>query len=180
MPRIRPLSPDEAKRTLANRLGPRVDRLRQFSTNFGLRPYRVFLVWTRYSGDERGEGDEHELRRVEVLPTPRVTALDNLTYGPVSTGVLPSGSVRIDRVSTTFTEDQLMGRLANGDSLPNPRDFFYEIVEDGRTSEAPARLKFRPLSNPALLPGKQMWTLMLERISEDRTRAGKSRAGDDE
>lgn len=108
--RIGPLTPGQARATLAHRLSPTVDRLRQRLTTFGLRSDRVFLVWTTFSGAARGEGDERELARVELLPTPRVSDMTAINFQPYAAGILPNGVLRIDRISNLYTEDQLRGR----------------------------------------------------------------------
>lgn len=59
----------------------------------------------------------------------------------------------------------------------DPRvEFFYEIVERAPNAQ---RQKFRLASVPFKRKGQFDWTLMLERISEDRTRAGASKIGVD-
>jgi hypothetical protein len=192
VPRPRPLSPERARHTLANRLGRVFDRARQFATKYGVRPYRVFLTWTQWEGGgavERGEGREILYRRIEILPTPRVTSLDNLSFSLAHAGVIPVGSVRLDRVSIyRFTEDVLSGKAFPDDPLPfgevrgekhipEPFEFFYEIVEDGRGDCPPKRSRFRPMNRPMRRAGKVDWTVMLERTSEDRTRQDKSAIG---
>lgn len=177
MPRPRPLSPLEARQTIASRFGPRADRLRQIATRMGVRPYRVFLVWTKATGEERGEGTTKEVARREILPTPRVQSLDAVTFNPFHAGVAPVGSVRIDRISATMTADELRGLIVPErpeGSVPEPYDFFYEVVEDGRGDPRPTREKFRLLSEPFRRAGKVDWTLMLERVSGDRARDGSS------
>jgi len=162
MPRVRPLpSFEHARRTLAHKLTPKADRIRQFKTKFGLRSKRVFLVWTQWSGEIRGEGDERERARVELLPTPRVSDLTAISRQPRPTGIWPEGTLRVDEISAAaYNRDNLKGLtipdvpyvVFNGacssgpiglNSKPvdgnefNPQDedhvdFFYEIVEDGR------------------------------------------------
>ncbi len=181
MPKPKPLTPEEAKRSLANRFGPRADRLRQLNTKYGMRPQRVFLVWTKFTGDERGEGRENEVRRVEILPTPLVTSLDAIALNPFTAGLIAMGSVKVSEISMAcFTADMLRGRTSGKDIIPEPVSFFYEIVEDGRADAEPARQKYRPASQPVLVPGDLHWLITLERISEDRDREGKSRLGPDE
>lgn len=207
MPRVRALTPAEAKKTFANRFGPTADRLRQFATKFGVRPYRCFLTWTKWVGGtaddaERGEGVEVIVARAEILPTPRVVSLDNLALSPFHAGVLPVGSVRVDRISlATFTEDSLLGKavpsnafLQDGQTpvdasalpfgekpgekhIPEPFEFFWEIVEDGRGDDPAKRARFRPLNRPFRRAGKVDYSIMLERTSEDRTRDDKSAIG---
>jgi hypothetical protein len=252
------LTPTQAKSTLANRFGPIADRLRQLATNFGIRPYRVFLTWTKWTGVERGQGTEVMLRRAEILPTPLVVSLDNQVNSPMHAGVLPVGTLRVSRISVaSFSRDILLGKALPGDNvtvhtdgltpapdclpfpgsrtaskpldanmggglppigqndgmtepgypapanqlvlgnqanapqvfdgdalpfgmnprekhIPEPVDFYYEVVEDGRHDLPPKRMRFRPYGEPMLNAGNVEWTLMLERESEDRTRFDES------
>lgn len=157
-----------------------MDRVRQIATNLGIRPYRVFLTWTKWGGEEIGEGDETLVQRIELLPTPRVRSLDNITLAPFHAGILPEGSLRVDQISTTYTLDQLMGRMqpvAHEDHIPEPYDFFYEVVEDGRGDPSPVRMRFRLFGTPHRLPDSVQWQLVLQRTSEDRTRDDKSAFG---
>jgi hypothetical protein len=191
VPRIRALSPHEARRTLANRLGPLGDRLRQIATNLGVRPYRVFLTWTVWQGGgpvERGEGTEKLLQRIEILPTPRVQSLDSLSFSLAHAGVIPIGSFRVDRITERLTEDVLLGKafpwnpLPFGESpqekhIPEPYEFFWEVWEDGRGDDPPKHSRFRPMNRPMRRAGKLDWTIMLERASIDRTRLDQSAIG---
>lgn len=205
MPRVRPLTPEQARSTFANRFSRLTDRTRQFATKFGVRPNRVFLRWTKWSGTERGEGQEQTVLTFEILPTPRVTSLDMLTFSLAHAGVIPVGSVRVDRISVAlFTSDILLGKAwPNAHSkpgeerktlmpivapmpgmhrsephIPEPYEFFWEVVEDGRGDDPAKRHKFRPMSAPFRRAGKVDWTIMLERVSLDRTRQDKSAIGE--
>ena len=201
MPRPRPLDPTEAKNTLAHRLAGRVDRLRQFSTRFGLRSTRVFLVWTKYTGEERGEGNENELARVEILPTPFVSDESAIVRNPYSAGMLPNGVLRVSRISARFTADHLSGvripqyvdpgecggsgEITNLSDEPSgadfnidqPYDFFYELSEDGRGANPSERERFRIYGGPARNEGGVEWIVTIERISEDFKRDGTSDYG---
>jgi hypothetical protein len=68
-PAIRPLSDWEVDRSLGEDLIDVADDIRQLYTEFGLRPYRVFLVWVRYTADENADGiiDDGE----DLITTPR-------------------------------------------------------------------------------------------------------------
>ena len=99
---------------LAQRLQPTVDRLRARMTRFGLRPYQVFMVWTRWSGIERGEGAERELARIEIVPRPKVDDLTRVSLSPFSAGILPVGSLSISEVSGMLTADNLRGYAVPG------------------------------------------------------------------
>lgn len=170
MPRPRPLQPFEARRSLANRLSPMADRLRQFCTKFGLRPYRVFLVWSVFDGEERGEGAEREIARVELLPTPRVADLTALQQSPYVAGVLATGTLRLDRISAGFTAAQLSGLEIPGKGqdfdMPRNVDFWYEMREDGRGGDVPVPLRFRLAASPFRAAGKVAWSVNLETQNE--------------
>ena len=182
MPKPNPLTAERARRSLAHRLGKRVDRIRQLATRLGIRPYRVFLVWTKFTGEERGEGNEGLIKRLEILPTPKLIDLSNVTFSPVAVGTLPIGAIRLERVSVSFTEDVLMGRQVPEahEVPPEPYDFFYEVVEDGRGDNPAERKKFRMVGTPHRHAGGVHWRLTLERISEDMKRDGTSAYGDDD
>lgn len=115
---IRPLAPGEAARTLAQRLSRTVDRVRQKNTDIGLRPRRVFLVWTHFTGEERGEGYEHMFAEHEVLPTPMVQDLSSISRRPYSIGVFKEGTTRVTEISVgAYTEDMLMGLVIPREGL---------------------------------------------------------------
>lgn len=174
MPKIRPLTSAEAKRSLAHRLGVKVgDKVRQLATKFGIRPHRCFMVWGKWTGDARGEGTFEEVTRTELLPTPRVSSLDSVALDPRMAGVLPMGTIRVDQVSVSYTEDQLTGlKFAGGKHIKEPFDFFYEIVEDGRGDDPPPRARFRLSGKPFRRAGQVDWSILLERQSEDLDRDG--------
>ncbi len=198
MPKPKAITPDQARRTLAHRLGPRVDRLRQLSTRFGLRPYRVFLTWTHSQGAVVGRGDENVVARVELLPTPRVTDMTALARRPWSVGQLPEGTIRVDRISVLFTADNLSGMVIPGTPLrrrpsgdrvggtaltPNadPQvDFFYEVVEDGRGDEPARRERFRLYGAPYRDAGMVHWVVLLEAASDPTDRAGNPRTSEED
>lgn len=166
MPKVRPLSPFEAKATLANRFGKVADRVRQIATVLGIRPYRVFLVWSQYSGSERGEGTSKEVKRIEILPTPQVISLDSVALSPQAAGILPMGSVRVNEISISFTMDQLKGRWfpdPNELDVPNNYEFHWEIIEDGRGDSVPEVMRFRLAADPFRRGDMVDWTVNLER-----------------
>lgn len=176
MPKVRPLTALQARRTLAHRLGPRVDRVRQIATNLGVRPYRVFLTWERWTGRERGEGKELLVRRTEILPTPKVEDLASVTFTPFAIGMIPVGSLRVSRISVAaFTQDLLTGKMVpkeHEEHIPEPYEFFYEVVEDGRGDDPAARQKYRLLSAPYRKAGGVHWQIVLEKVSPDMGRDG--------
>ena len=179
----RQLTALEARRTLANRMVPTVDRLRQMLTRYGLRPYNVFLAWHYWTGKERGEGYEKECKRIALVPNPKVEDLSSVALNPFSAGVVPIGTVRLSRISGAYTADVLMGRMLpkeHEDHIPEKWVFFWEIVEDGRGDDPPLRQKYRPLSQPMRRAGEVDWTIILERVSEDLDRNGEPKTDVDE
>lgn len=184
MPKPRALRPDELKRTLVGRFtGTQdrpglADRLRQLHTKFGARSVRVFLVWTKWTGAERGEGVEQTIRELEILPTPKVSDLTGITMRAAAAGKYPEGSLRVDEVSATLAKETLTGRLIpGGPALEEPYDFFYELRDDGREGVSPLRQRFLLYGEPARKETNISWSLYLQRASADRTRSGQSSAG---
>lgn len=184
--KIKPLTPREGRRSILNRIGHVVDKARQVGeVRVGLRSRRVFLVWTLWSGAERGAGDEVEFRRMELLPTPRTTGIDAVARQSFSAGVLPEGSIRVELVSVRYTEEQLRGKVLPPagecaeptvwDPAPANGSFFYELVEDGRGDELPSRQRYRLGSQVWRREGRVSWSFTLERASEDATPEGPSR-----
>ncbi len=184
MAKLHGLDAGQARQSLLARLAgtptrPGVlDRARQIAVNLGARPYRVELVWTTWTGAERGEGTEREIARLELLPTPQVTDLTSVALNPYSAGKLPVGSVRLSEVSAgRYTEDLLRGlRLPDGSELDEQRmDFYVDVHEDGRNLAPGAsaeRKRFRVMAGPHLSPCCTQYALVLERTSKDPSRDG--------
>ena len=168
MPTPKPLTPGQAAHTLAHRFAQRADRLRQLGVRMGVRPYRVFLVWSKASGAEVGEGHATEVSRREILPSPKVRT--NLTRTLLSGGIVPMGSVELTEVSALLTYEQLVGRDVpdKGElSAPGPYEFHYEVVEDGRDGSQPRPQLYRPFGEPFRDPGNVQWKLTLAPVSEE-------------
>lgn len=192
MVKIRPLTDREARSSLVNRLSGTVDRVRQIATRLGARPYRVFLTWTRWTGSERGDGDEVLMLRREILPTPKVDSLDAVTFSIFHAGTIPAGSIKVTEISVAaFTEDQLRGLdstdpctclkvvppefvAPDGAGLLDPWDFFYEVVEDQRAECTPERMRFRLLSKPFRRATNVDFLILLEKTTPNRTREDRS------
>lgn len=171
-------TPRDAKRSLVERLsrpGGVVDRARQLATEVGARPQRVFLVWTVFTGGERGKGEERVLHRHEVTPRPRVDT-SSIQRNPMLIGIVAQGSVRVDEVTTSLTFDELLGRvLPGGSAVPADQgkvEFFYEVVEDGRGDRPPARGRFRLFNAPSRESENAQWVLLLEPTSNPMKRDG--------
>jgi hypothetical protein len=127
---VHPESP--TRRTLADSLGPTVDRIRQIRTNLGFSPYRVFLVHWRWPG-KVGLGRPVEISRTEIQPTPKVSDMNGTALALAAFGTAEGGGIFLSKVSTKYSEDDLMGLtpdmrdlVRTGTSSPSV-EFFYEV-----------------------------------------------------
>jgi hypothetical protein len=173
--RPRLISPGEAKSSLASKLASRVDRLRQIDTRLGFRPYQVYLVWTKWDGDERGDGDQRVVCRAPLLPNPMVQSLDALNKVSSGAGRYPAGTVRVTEVSATYTLEMLTGKVLPDrpeDQIPEPYQFFFEVVEDGRHGCEPDRKRFALAAEPHLDAGNFQWILVLQIMNGAMARDG--------
>jgi hypothetical protein len=181
----------DLSRTLARQLIPTADLLRDLRTRFGMRPYSVHVVRTRWSGGARGEGVETVVSDLVILPTPRIVDLSSLSVVVQSAGADELGSVQLDEISGRFTDEQLQGRHDDG-SPPNlDEQVFYEVffpqfsaatrggvlpitlpaTLGGPPVVAPRR-RFSPVSAPHYTAGRFEWVIRLERARPDRGSAG--------
>lgn len=177
-PRLRPLSPAQAKNSLAARLSKTVDKARQIEVRLGMRPYQVFLTWTTWDGDERGEGQQRVVARIPMTPTPVVSDLTALRKQPFSAGRALIGDLRLSEVSASYPLEVLLGNVIpdrGQDEVPEPFHFFYEVVEDGRycpPGEGDERKRFSLSAAPFLDAENQQWILVLQKMSGDMQRDG--------
>lgn len=199
---------DEVSRGLVDDLLDVADDIRQLHTEFGGRPFRVFLVWARWTSDEDGDGwalrgeqalaasevgvgRRVELRRVELLPTPRIEGLGGIGMTADAVGSTEGGVVEVRQISLSYTEDFLRGRVAelrdpeSADSLLPGVEFWWEIVEarpPQRRHDAtpasdvdqpdlrPLTRRFSPAATPNRAPYNFEWvvTLRLQEGASDR------------
>lgn len=180
-PRLRPLTPAQAKQSLAARLAKTVDKVRQVNVRLGFRPYQVFLTWTTWDGAERGEGNQRVVARIPMTPTPVVSDLTALRKQAFSAGRALVGDVRLTEVSANYPLEVLMGKVIpdrGEDQVPEPFHFFYEIVEDGRhcpPGEGDERKRFSLAAAPFLDAENHQWILVLDKMSGDMERDGNPR-----
>jgi hypothetical protein len=154
-----------------------VDRVRQVATDLGARPLRVFLLWTTWTGERRGEGEERVLEEVEILPTPVVSDPTAIARNPYAAGTLPVGTVSVTEISSgQYSEDVLRGwRRPSGEKLDQLKgDFCWVVREDGRTAgREPERRRFRVFGDVYLDAEGVQFKVMLERSSPDPRRDGR-------
>lgn len=164
--------------TLASRLVPVVDRVRQLYTRFGTRPYRVFLVHVKWSGTRLGEGTPMEISRRELLPTPRIVDMAATSTALAAVGLAEEGGLSIDQISAKYTEDDLTGKTPD---LQDPvlqltgmrnAEFFYEVVENRPSNPSPTRRRYVPNGVPSLSRDGFMWRVSLTKQDFNRARDG--------
>lgn len=170
---VRPMRPDEARRSLASKLVPVVDKLRQLSTEFGMRPYRVFLVHVLWSGGRLGAGTPSEISRREILPTPKVIDLSSTTELLSAFGRTEDGSLIVDEISEKYSEDDLLGATPDlvDPAVPNTgranAEFFWEVQEQRETSPVPVVRHYIVASAPMRKP-PMGWRISLAKRDADR------------
>lgn len=158
-----------------------------------MRPQRVWLVWTRFDGEERGDGKETIFARVEILPTPRVADMTAITYKSAAAGTYQDGTIRVDQISSAlFSEDELCGvkvpmRGFGGLPAPPPAgckgpefdieyadnvSFGYWVQEDGRGDDPGRIRRFALQGVPWRDASTLAWTVILHRADRDPHRDG--------
>lgn len=163
------------KDALARCLIPVADSIRDLRTQFGLRPYVVRIVRTKWTFDERGGGVEFVLNEFVLLPTPKVSDLSGLMEIASSVGLDETGGVFLSEVSGRITEDQLRGLDTDGSPVPEDEQVYYEIEFQSPSNRPNARRRFALRSAPTYLAGKFQWQFRLEKANEDRSRSGEPR-----
>lgn len=162
-------------RTLAGRLVKVADRVRDLATRFGLRPYRVYIVRTRWTAGERGAGAEYVTQELELQPTPRVASLDSLAEVIQPVGIVEEGTLRVDEISGRYQEEHLRGYGSDGAPPEPDEQVFWEVEwvrQDGQPGE---RLRFTVRGKPAYEPGRLAWSVTLTRAQQARGRQGELR-----
>lgn len=169
------LKTGEQKNTLAHKLIPVADRLRDLHTKFGGRTYKVKIIRTKWSGGRRGIGEEYVTSELIILPTPLVVDLSSLQEVLTPVGLNEVGSVQINEISGRFSEEQLRGLDSNGVEIPNDEQVYYEIefprIRDGKS---PIRRRFIISQAPNYSPYSFQWRITLSKVDEDRNALGET------
>jgi hypothetical protein len=159
------------------------DSIRDIATEFGLRPYEVSLIMTRWSGGQgmdikRGIGAEVIISTIPLLPTPLLTDMTGVAQINTPVGLDEFGEVLLTEVSARYREEQLRGLGPNGEPIEKNVQFYYEIEfpppqfadRDGQ------RRRFTIKGAPMYFADKFQWQIRLERQRGDRQRNGDTRA----
>lgn len=169
------LPEEHVGQTLVDSLVPTVDCIRDLYAELGLRPYQIMLVWSRWSGGERGRGQESVLAIWPILPTPKLQDLSAVRTQLIEIGQNEQGTVRVEQISMRYSEDLLLGRggpLPEGREIPRDVSFYWEVLlPDGVGSGV--RRRFFPVSVPSRNAMKFEWALELREIEGPRDRDGR-------
>jgi hypothetical protein len=174
-PRFTRLSSTEFGQTLGQQLIPVADDLRDLQTQFGLRPYRVRIIRTRWTGGRRGIGEEVVSSEMEILPVPLVSDLTSLAEIVSPVGLDEHGGIVLSEVSGRYTDDQLRGLDIDGTPPAEDEQVMYEVEfprSDGKPGE---RRRFHIRSAPHYFADEFQWRVPLERAHEGRDRRGELR-----
>ena len=163
--------PDAA--TLRGSIGrcliPVVDRVRDVRVGMGLRPYLVRILRTKWvGGDVRGQGTEHVIHTLTLLPVPKLIDIGSLSEIATPVGIDETGVVMVTEISGAYSEEVLLGRDAEGTPVGPDVNVWYEVEfirPDGKPGE---RRRFTIRAAPSYEPEKFQWVVRLERAREGR------------
>ncbi len=158
--------------SLAQNLVGVADNLRNLYTVFGLRPYNVSLVRTRWTGGKRNLGVEEVVDVTPVVPTPLLSDLTAVSQINSPIGLDEIGDILISEVSGAYTEDQLVG-YTKGHLIALDEQFYWEVEFpppcEGHAGE---RRRFTVNMAPMYYADRFGWEVRLTRQRIDRTRKG--------
>lgn len=158
-------------KTLAQKLIPVADRVRDLFTRFGMRPYVVRVVRIRWSAGQRGVGTPIVESSLDLLPTPLVQDLTTMTEIVQPIGLDEVGVISVSEISGRFTDGQLRAMKADGQAPGPDEEVFYEI-EFPKPNGLVDRRRFFLRSAPYYFAGKFYWQVRLERAHSDRQENG--------
>lgn len=165
------LHPVDGARTLVEDFGELADEMRQIAVDVGLHPYRVFAVRITWSGDRVGSGEPRVTLEEEFLPTPRVDLAGLRRESREPGGYVERGTIRMDRVSPRYTEDQIATLCPKGGSLPPNVEAFIEVRMDSRDPNA-IRRRFVLADPPVRRADRFDWLVRLLPQDDHRERSG--------
>ena len=165
------LDPTQYKNTLANKLIGVADSLRDLNTKFGGRPYIVRIIRTLWTEGRRGIGEEVLTFERLILPTPLVSDLSGIAEILQPVGMAEDGGVSVSQISGRYTEEELRGFDAEGHP-PNLDEKFWWEIEFPRLNGHSVKRRFSLRAQPNYSAFGFQWSVILETVDQERTRAG--------
>ena len=159
--------------TLAHRMIRVADRMRDLRVRFGLRPYVVHMVRTRWSSGVRGKGPEITISDDVLLPVPLISDLTGLALTADAAIFNEVGSLVLSEVSGQYSENMLRGRGSKGEPIPDDESFWYEVELVG--AESAERRRFSIRSAPTYQASRFQWVITLYVAAGGRGRDGELR-----
>lgn len=147
------------------------DDLRDLRVELGGRPYRIFLVKTRWTGEVRGDGVEEVFYEEELLPVPKLSTLSSVALTVQSVGLDEVGELQVSEISPRYNEFQLRGLTERGEPLEDNETFYWEVAFF-RHGVSTTRRRFLPRSTPYYDAIALQWSLGLVRAGRDRDSLG--------
>ena len=166
----------DARNLLVVNLGFTADKVRHLHAKFGTHIYRVFLHHQIWTGNLRGIGAQQTLFRREILPAPRVRDMSTMSRILRSTGITEEGDVTVDRISISYSEDDLLGKTPDLEdpNLPvtskSAIEFSWEIEESRPQTPRTLVRRFKPTG----VPDRKhvQWSISLVKADGDAKRDG--------
>lgn len=173
-PKFTQLNGMDLSRTLARKLISTVDTLRDLNTRLGFRPYEIRMVRTKWSGGERGVGQEFVVFDEPILPTPLLMGLDGVTRIVQPVGLDEVGACQVTQISGRYAEGFLTGNDADGNPLDLDVQYYFEIVfpTPGSVSDGAPRRRFYASTAPTYDASRFEWRVNLQRSHSDRRNDG--------
>lgn len=149
-----------------------LDELRQIASDLGARPYRTFLVVTRWSGGKRGRGVEVVVSETEITPSPKVDPLNSIQIAMLDVGTDEQGGLSVSEISPRYTENQLRGLSDDGTPRPENETFSWEVSLSRGDRDSKRRRRFTIQGVPSYDAGKLQWSVRLLLAGATRNAAG--------
>lgn len=146
-----------------------VDDARQILVDLGLRPYEVFSVIVRWTGGSRHRGTPQVLSETPILPVPEVRDIGSVDRAARSGGVVQRGSVRLEKISSRYTEDDIL--LLFPRALAPGEEHYIEVRTDSRDGST-QRDRYVVSGKPQRHATRFEWTVRCTKQDENRTRLG--------
>lgn len=145
------------------------DDLRGLLTDFGLRPYTVWIIREVWTGKERGLGKRSIKSEVQLQPIPKITDLTDLRDNLDRWGSMEDGNIRLSEVSGTYRQDEIYLRA---DDVGKTESLFYEVRFAGPDGSETERRRFTTVSAPNYSAEYLQWTVDLQRAHPTRKANG--------
>lgn len=174
-PRFTQLNGMDLSRTIARQMIATVDSLRDLATQLGFRPYEVHMVRTKWSGGERGVGQEFVISDEAILPTPLLLGLDGVSTIVHPVGLDEIGGCQVTQISGRYAEGYFTGRDEDGNEVDPDVQYYFEIMfpTPGSVSDGAPRRRFYASSSPTYDAIKFQWRINLQRSHSDRRNDGR-------